>query len=122
MRLGIVLAVCFVKVSLGEVCGSRGAVGATDFFLNGRKIVESVFEIVDYELPALVVGVFRVFKVIVQLGRQILVDGKGNLLVQTFEQKVTVSAEEAHFGYAGIALRIGGGVHHVKNLQCGIGT
>lgn len=122
MRGAVVLAVSLVKVCLGQVSGGSGAVGATHLLLHLGKGIEGILEVVDYELPALVVGIGGVLEVVVLLGAEVLVDREGDVLIETFEKEMAVAAQETHLGNSTVAQRIARGVHRAEHLKRRVGT
>ncbi len=114
---GIVLVISLIEVYLCQICGSGSSAWAADFGLNFRQVFEGEFQVVGNELPALVVVVDGIFEFVVLRWRHVLVDSERNVLVEAFEQEVSVSAQETHFGNALLAQAVVGAVHFIEHFE-----
>ena len=94
----IVLMIGLVEINLCQESGS-GSLGGTAFVgLLLRQHIERLLEVVDNQLPTLVVRELTVRQVVVLVVSQVLVDNKRDMLIQTLQQEVTIGTQELHLG------------------------
>ena len=100
VALGIILAISLIEIYLGKE-SSGGSTGGTSFLLLyfGQRVI-GFHQVIDDELPTLVVGVLGVGQLVILVIGQVLVDDKGDVLVQTLEQEVAIGTQELHLGQA----------------------
>ena len=98
--VGIVLAVSLIEVDLCQECCGAGLRGASLVYLRGGQRVESLRQVVDDELPALVVGILTVRQVVILVVGHVLVHHERNVLVEALQQEVCIGSQELHLGHA----------------------
>ena len=112
----IVLMIGLVEINLCQESGS-GSLGGTAFVgLLLRQHIERLFEVVDNQLPTLVVGICTVRQAVVLVVSQVLVDNKRDMLIQTLQQEVTIGTQELHLGQS-LLLHV-----EIAHVQQGNGT
>ena len=96
VAVSVVLVISLVEVNLRQE-GGCGSLGGTAFLcLRLGQGVVCLHEVVDDELPALVVGVSAVREVVVIVVCQALVHHEGYVLVEALQQEVCVGTQELH--------------------------
>ena len=90
--------ISLIEINLSQECGTCSLCGASLVGLGNRQYGVGILQIVDNLLPALVVGVFRVRKVVVVLFRHVGLVHEWNLLEQALQLEVSVSTQELHLG------------------------
>lgn len=119
---GVILAIGFIKIGLGQVGGSGSTCRASFVGLRVGQVVIGKLEVVCYLLPSLIVSIRCVRQVVILRCRKVFIIGKNNLLVELLLQEVTMSTEKTHLGNALLLFGIAIFIHPVEQLKGSIGT
>ena len=108
--------VSLVHIDLGEECRSSGLRRTPLVCLTDRQRLVGFHQVVDDQLPALVVRIGTVGERVVLLRTQGGIHDERYVLVQTLQKEMPVGTEELHFGQTFRLLRIDGCIGLVE--QC----
>ena len=93
---GVVLTVSLVEIDLRQE-RSRSRFGRTALiFLTNRQHSISLLQVIGNHLPSLVIRILGIGESVVLIGGHIALDDERDVLVEPFEQEMTVRTEEIH--------------------------
>ena len=94
--VGIILSVCLVEIHLCQEGGGRGFCRTSLVGLHLRQGIIRLHQVVDDQLPSLIIGIGGVRELVILIVGQGLVHHEGDMLIQSLEQEMSVGTEELH--------------------------
>ena len=98
--LRVILTVGFIQIGLCQISRCSSFRRTSFVCLRIRQIVVCELEIIRNQLPSFIIRISRIRQIVIFFGRKIFIVRKYNVLIQLFQQEMSVTAQETHLGNA----------------------